>query len=281
MLKRFKLFENQYSGVGWQNVSKDYKLSDDLYDDELGVYNVGIGDRIYHINSGPGTIISRNGKIVNIQFDGDSGRNKITFLLSTLVDNNLIKMIDEEPEEGSISPDLNFVNDPTVSQPKEIVAKPMVEEEEEEEEEEEDDYDDGDDGDDGLIDVTVEELMTIDIEEFFNEGEMTLLVSIEDILKYREKIKQITKYEDNPFKNKLNEKRLKDTYIIEKYYKYLSNRIGRDVYRFNGQIPYGELWDIRQKDKIEITDDMYDSHIFNSGVVFFWVFKNAVVFKTV
>ena len=80
----------------------------------------------------------------------------------------------------------------------------------------------------------------------------------------------------------LKNKKVKMTYSIELYYNHLMDRIpGKPIYRFNGQIPYPELWDIREKDRIEIPKELKDDAVFDSGGLYFWVFSNAIIFKTI
>ena len=41
------------------------------------------------------------------------------------------------------------------------------------------------------------------------------------------------------------------------------------------EIPYEELWDIRERSRLQLSD----KHMFSS-VIFYWVFKDSVIFKT-
>jgi len=288
MIKNILLYEN-WGEKFWEIGPESKKNTVDGYSLSpiKSIDDIAVGDRIYHTNSGPGSVddIDKISQSVHIDFDQNNSSKHTTFSLPILIKHGTIQLIEEEPEEGNISTKTSFNNNPSINiSPNNTIStsnitKPIINEDDEiEEEEEEDD----DDDENFLIDITAEELMTMKIDEFFNEGEMTLLVSIEDVENYKERLKQVTNNESNPFKIKLHKKRIKDIGIISKYYNHLKDRFpNMDIYRFNGQIPYEELWNIRQKDRVSVTDDMYDNHIFNSGVIFFWVFKDAVVFKTI
>jgi len=267
MFKSFKLFE-KYKDSKYK--IENYTLS------EITKSNyVEKGDRVYHINSGPGTITKFENGIITIKFD--SVKNTYGYHLDTLIKNGLLKLIDEEPKEDINIPVSDHDNKENIES-----KQTKVEDDDEDEEIEEEENDDDDDDDLFLEDITADELMTMNLTEFFNEGEMGMLVSLDDVLNFRNSVENVNDENLNPFKKALKNKKLKMTYVMEMYYKYLMDRIpNKKVYRFNGQIPYKELWDIRQKDRIEIPENLKDDTIFNSGVLFFWIFKDAIIFKTI
>lgn len=279
MFKNFKLFEKH---TDTKYTLKDYTLSEIINKPSKG-------ERVYHVNSGPGTVTKmEKNDVIFINFDM-SPSSKVGFVLSILTKNGLIKMIDKEPVDSTGFPvTIPETEDKNVKDKENVQPENKVEtsddsisvddDEDEEMEEEEDD----DDDDFYLEDITADELMTMNLTEFFNEGEIGLLVSLDDVLNFRKSVEGVNDEDLNPFKKTLKYKKINMTYLMEKYYKHLMDRIpGKSVYRFNGQIPYPELWDIRQKDRIKISDELKDDTIFNSGVLFFWIFKDSIVFKTI
>ena len=281
MFKNFKLFE-KYKDPKYK--IEDYTLS------EITENNyIEKGDRVYHVNSGPGTITELDNGVINIKFDMDNSNTHGKYHVDTVVKNGLLKLIDEEPIDD-IFPESEHKNvegrgniEPPKKKIETIETKVETDDDDEDEEiEEEEDEDDDDDDDFFMDDITADELMTMNLTEFFNEGEMEMLVSLDDILNFRNSVDNVNDEDLNPFKKALKSKKLNMTYVMELYYNHLMDRIpGKDVYRFNGQIPHNELWDIRQKDRIDIPENIKDDAVFNSGVLFFWIFKDAIVFKTI
>jgi len=277
LFKKFKIFEKYKEN----HKMEDYKLSN-ITDDNFPE----VSDRVFHVNSGPGTVSSDEHGLVEIKFDM-SPSTKDIFLLSSLIKNGLLRMIDEEPIDDINIPESEFKNVPGRENIKEIIAKPIEEpnpkEREEEEDEEEEEMEEEDDDDDFILDdITAEELMTMKIDEFFNEDEIKLLVSLDNVLNFRNSIENLDDKDLNPFKIVLKNKKIRMTYLMELYYNHLMDRIpGKPIYRFNGQIPYPELWDIREKDRIEIPKELKDDAVFDSGGLYFWVFSNAIIFKTI
>jgi len=228
----------------------NYILSDINNKKELKLY-----DKVYHVYNGIGEIVNIKGDSITIKFENGS---IIPYSIKYLLNTKSLK-----------NTSLNKQNNSNKSENDDI-----IEEEEEEEEEEDDD-------DDYLFDdITIDELNTIKIEDFFNENELELLISIDNIIDYENKINDIDT--GNKFKELLKQKKINELEIIKLYFNHLNSRIpGYKIYKFNGQIPYNDLWDIRQKDRINIPDNLRDNFIFNSGVFFFWVFKNGIIFKPV
>ena len=111
---------------------------------------------------------------------------------------------------------------------------------EEEEDEDETEYED----------LTEEELMLTSIEEFFSKEEVKNVISLKQVLKYRKDItEQLKNYQNfNPFQKKIIGRRIAITYIIERYFNYMQEKIPNiDIYRYVGKIEYDELWSIRKR----------------------------------
>lgn len=295
MLKNILLFETW--GEKFWEIGPKPNESKHNQDKETRYYNLGStgiktvpitdidevekGDRIYHVNGGLGTIVNfekddrKSFKTAIIKFD-QSPDTQI-FLLKVLVDQNMIEKVIEEENDGS---DIDNSIEPSTQETKPV--KKIEEEEVEEEEIEEEESEEGDDEYvDVLDDLSQEELMIMKINEFFNEQELSFLVTLKEVRNYRKKLKKIQGQTTNPIKDKINERRLETTFIIEKYFQHLIKKFPNlKIYRFIGQIPYEELWDIRTKDRITISSEDTDKHGQDNGVIFYWVFSDAVVFKT-
>jgi len=232
----------------------DFVLTDINNKKELSLY-----DKIYHVYNGPGEIIKLDSNRITIKYKDGS---ILSYSVDYLIDTESLKKIKYSNNNNNSNNNSNNIK-----------IKEIEEEEEEEEEE--------DDDDDYLFDdITIDELLTIKIEEFFNENELDFLISYKDIIDYKNRINDTIV--NNKFKELLKQKKLNEIEILIMYFDHLSKRIpGYKIYKFNGQIPYNELWDIRQKDRINIPDNLRDKHIFNSGVFYYWVFKNGIIFKPV
>lgn len=247
-MKNVLLFEN------WGQKHDRFK---NLNFDGLKYKNINeikIGDRIVHVNNGVGTIVDIEdvGYTLKIKFDNSDDIN--FYLSNILINGDYIRKIENDKMSSDVK------------------SEEIEIEEEEEEEEDDDDY---------LDDLTEEDLADINISDFFNDVEITFLVSIDDINEYKEKIKLLLNSKFNPVKDKINKKRFNQIEILEKYFKYLNSKYPyKKVYKFNGQIPYDELWDIRKKYKIENKIDDLDNYI-KTVFIYYWIFKDSIVFKTI
>jgi len=210
-----------------------------------------VGDIVKHSFKGDGIIKSITNNIIQIEYDNGS---IVDYFINYLIDTKSL-MVNNNNNNN------NYIND---------------DEEEEEEEEEDDD-------DDYLFnDITIDELMTIKIEDFFTDAELELLISFNDLTKHENNLNKNINNTNNKFKIIYNKRKINDLKILKEYYLYLMKKIPNfNIYKYSGNLPYTELWDIRQKDRIDIPKDIKDPHIFNSGVFYYWVFKNGVIFKPV
>lgn len=247
-MKSIILFENwvEFKGEKYKNIN-----------------DIKIGDRIIHYKIGKGTVvgIEDDGYTVKIKYDGNDDVN--IYLSRILID--LIRKIDDN--------DI-IKNDTNIDNFKKNINIKEDEEEIEEEEEEESEWED-------IDDLTEEELSEMKIDEFFNDAELSFLVSLDDVKNHKEKLKSLIKSKFNPIKDKINSKRLFQIEILEKYFDHLKGIYpDKNIYKFSGQIPYDELWDIRKKYKIEDKIDDLDEYI-KTGFIYYWIFEDSIVFKII
>lgn len=213
------------------------------------------GNRIYHINSGYGTVVGffyqNNNKIITIKFD--DSKYELNFLLNSLIRSGFIRKVEND----------NNVTNKSEDQ--------FVEEEEEEEE---------DDSSFLTGDLTEEDLSTIKVKDYFVDNDLNFLLTIDELISYRKKIKKQLKSSSNELKNKINENRLRGTYIIEEYFNKLSDKFkNKTIYRFTAHIPYKELWEIKNKYRIILKNE--NEQTLYNGIVYYWVFSDGIVFKTI
>ena len=210
---------------------------------------------------------------------GTKLREKVSGLIASIIeisDNGIVVIIDENATKIRVNKYYVINNyeryiDNHNSEP--VPTTGREEEEEEEEEEDEDDY--------ILDDLTAEELSTIKIEEFFNKDEIGFLISKEQIIEYRNNLIKQENKDVNPLKKKIYDRRISSTYIDESYFDFIEKKIPQmTAYKFTAKIPYRELWDIRNKDRVIFPKNLNNVTGFSSGVIFYWVFYDGIVFKT-
>jgi len=137
-------------------------------------------------------------------------------------------------------------------------------------EEEEEEYDDIDEF---FEDITIDDMLNNNIEYFFTKDELSLTSTIDDVERFKNIIKKQTP--KNSFSKKLKDKRLSSINILEKSFNNLSTKYpNKKIYRFSGEIPYSDMWDNRQKDYIYSPKSKI-----NTTVIYYWEFKDSVLFK--
>ena len=215
--------------------------------DDLSKYDI-----IYHVKNGEGFVEGfEDGNTIKINFNGDT----ILLDINYLIDNdNIVKII--KSDKSNIETDNNIKTDNNKDD--------VIEEEEEEEEDDDDDF---------FEDITISDIMTNSINNFFTDDELTLITTIDDVEKFKIHVEKETPLND--FNKKLKEKRIITIEILENVFDKLKIKFpNRNIGKFNGEIPYVELWDIRQKDYV-----YYPKTKFSNIVIYYWVFKDIVLFK--
>jgi len=242
-----------------------------------------VGERILHPIKGLGVIKKIIGDDIYIVFDEDDSNIGTKLNLPSLIKYNLIYKSDEEEEKKRILKK----NKKTPTKPKNSGLRldgTIQHSDEEEEMEEEMEEEEDEDAPDIVDDLDEEELMIMKVDEFFSDEEIqNNLVTLEDILEYRDGLnKKFYELKNlNPFQKKILGRRLAITYIIERYFNHLAEVFpAMKIYRFIGEIPYDEMWEIRKKGRIPFYKEMYDIHGFDNGVIFYWILNDGVVFKT-
>lgn len=216
--------------------------------------NFKVGDRVNVVGRGIGTIKNIYDSTINIKFDNTGYISVLN--LDYLLDRNIITVIDDKNNKNKNIKMSNY----------------DIEIEEEEEEEEEDDW--------GVfIDLTEEDIADINIENFLIEKDLKKLLSYKDIIKYEIELKKILKNKFNPVKEKINKRKLEKIKILKDYFNLLSKKYpNKKIYKISGEIQYDEIWDIRKKDRINYNKTIEE--LLKIDFIYYWVFKNAVIFKT-
>jgi len=236
---KYKLFEKMDSDV-IEEIMDKYK--NDRVVSVTKSSDITEHDNIYHSEKGEGVVVGfgDKGRSIKIKFGDDIE----IFFLKYLIDNEKIIKIIKSSDE-------------------------YQDNELEEEEEEEDD----DDDDDYIDDISLSDLLEYNVSHFLTEDELTLTSTIDDVLKFKKQIEQDNL--SNPFKKKLHKRRLESIDILENVFQLMITRFpGKDVMRFTGEIPYEELWVIRQKENIH-----YPKAKFSNITMIYWIFKDVVLFK--
>lgn len=152
-----------------------------------------------------------------------------------------------------------------------------VEIEEEIEEEEDDEFDDNE------FFMTEDEMMLTKISDFFDKDGLKKMMSLNDLLKYRKdltsKLYDFSKF--NELQRDIISRRISITYLIEKYFIYLEDKFSNmKILRYIGQIN-DEMRALKKKSRVIFYKELHDIHGFDNGVIYYWVFNDAVVFKTI
>ncbi len=267
-------------------------------DDDNLYWDWEVGDLVLHKKFGVGKIIGiHQGTLsdsINVKFGWEIPKELLnktnqSYSIVTVKSNELEfidlskdKLTDKEINKAVNKPLADIVNDKIKKKLAENDIKKNKEEiiEEIEEEEEEEEYVDVDE----LEDITEEDLMITEIKEFFSENELKKIVTLDDVLNYRKELTQKTyNYHNlNPLQKKVLGRRIAITYIIERYFKYMQQEFPyAKIYRYIGQMPYEELYQIRKKEVVPFYKEMYDIHGYDYGVIYYWIFSDGIIFKTI
>lgn len=105
----------------------------------------------------------------------------------------------------------------------------------------------------------------------------------DDITKNKRKYEELL---NNPniseFKKSLFERNLRSSEIVEQYFDFLISKISNNlpVYRTVEQIDNEDLLTTKTKVRASESKEMTQKHSFDQGIIAYWKFKDAVVFKT-
>jgi len=106
----------------------------------------------------------------------------------------------------------------------------------------------------------------------------------EDLLKNKDKYENILKNKDLPeFKSIVYEKSLRIAEIVEQYFNFLEAKIakGLPVYRTVEQIDNMDLLVTKTKIRANESKELSRKYSFDQGIIAYWKFKDAVVFRTI
>lgn len=103
------------------------------------------------------------------------------------------------------------------------------------------------------------------------------------LLELKSKYEKLSANDDNAFKKAFNQRALKNIEIVETYYDFLINKIAGDlpVYRTIEDINDEDL--IKTKTKVRASDskEISRKYSFDQGIIIYWKFGDAVIFKTI
>ncbi len=143
-----------------------------------------------------------------------------------------------------------------------------------------------DDDDDVVIAKNVvpfkkEDLLEFSYKDFLLEEKIS---THEDLLANKTKYEKALENPDYPkMKKAFLERSLGTLEIIESYYQFLINKIGKElpVYRTVEQIENVDLLKTKTKVRASDSKELTSKYSFDQGIIAYWKFKDAVVFRTI
>ena len=125
------------------------------------------------------------------------------------------------------------------------------------------------------------DLLEFSYKDFFKVEKIS---THEDLLSIKAKYEKILEDENVPaFKKKFIERSLRTAEIIESYYDFLINKIAKDlpVYRSVEQIDNDDILSTKTKVRASDSKELSRKYSFDQGIIAYWKFKDAVVFRTI
>jgi len=244
---------DEISNIKKNNIKRDYLI---------------IGDIVKCIDS-TSQFFNLEGEVTNVWPDKDA-------MIEFKNDNNTVTGKVMKGDKVEVIKPKSFINNPTKSTTSTPVKDNSIEEEEDE------------DDNDGVVTVTKKDiikkgdLLELSFRDFFLEEKIS---TKEDCIKNKEKYENILKDKSsNEFKLIIYEKSLKIAELIEQYFDFLIAKIA------NGLPVYRTLEDIDDNKDILITKtkvraseskEITKKYSFDQGIIAYWKFKDAVIFKTI
>lgn len=154
----------------------------------------------------------------------------------------------------------------------------------EDEERTEDQYEYVDDTHSDVINnfTTKKDLREMSYKDVFNENK---LISKNKLINYRNTlVKQSTEIEKlNKIQQTILRRRISISYVIEEYYNFIDNLCKEynitKSFKLNGDLPFEFMKFLKYKVKASESEDLKYTH--DNGIIYFWVFKDAIIFKTI
>lgn len=159
------------------------------------------------------------------------------------------------------------------TRPPEVPIKQAVEEEEEEEEPESNKIKRGEA-------FKKDDLLEFSYEDFFTDKEK--ISDLEDIKALKTKFQGMKSGNNSKIKAIFAEKAFQNLEIIESYFGFLANKVAKDipVLRINDVVDDTDLLSTKTKVRASDNKELTNKYSFDQGIVAYWKFKDAVVFKT-
>lgn len=126
-----------------------------------------------------------------------------------------------------------------------------------------------------------EDLLEFSYKDFFLEEKIS---TKDDLLKNKEKYQKILDNKELPeFKSAFYERSLRTTEIIEQYFDFLINKVAKElpVYRTVEQIDNKDLVITKTKVRASESKEITKKYSFDQGLINYWKFKDAVIFRTI
>lgn len=226
-----------------------------------------MGDKVLCINQ-TSEYYNRVGEVTGV-WDTDN-----SCMVDFLEDDGTTSSVYMEPDEIKISEYAKKKDGFTipVNVPKEGDTKVEISEEE--------DYD-GDAVRNKAVPFKKEDLLEFSYKDFLLEEKIS---THEDLLANKSKYEKDLESPDYPkMKKTFLERSLGTLEIIESYYQFLINKIGKElpVYRTVEQIENVDLLKTKTKVKALDSKELTSKYSFDHGIIAYWKFKDAVVFRTI
>lgn len=125
-----------------------------------------------------------------------------------------------------------------------------------------------------------EDLLELSYKDFFpNQDKIT---TIDDIKKLKAKFQSEMSQNISKLKNMFAEKAYHSADIVESYFNFLLNKVAKDlpVYRINDVIDDTDLLSTKTKVRASDAKELLNQYTLDQGIVAYWKFNDAVVFKT-
>lgn len=125
-----------------------------------------------------------------------------------------------------------------------------------------------------------EDLLEFSYEDFFTDN--LKITKLEDVKALKTKFQSMMGESNSEIKKIFAEKAFHSIEIIESYFEFLTNKIAKDlpVLRINDIVEDTDLLYTKTKVRASDNKEIVDKYTLDQGIVAYWKFKDAIVFKT-
>ena len=219
----------------------------------------------------PGIYFDKTGVVTKVWDDGEYSVNfpgSTNYIL--ILKSNDIKLVEADDFTKKIKEKIKSKESTKVSEQEEeeeediSSVKPKTDEEED-------------------FEIDKEDLLKLSYDEFFLEEK---LVDKEEFIKKKKEYENVLSKEDiSPFKKDFYERSLKLADLVEQYFNFIEAKVVKDggklVFRTLEQIESEILLSNGTKVRASDSKEITKKYSFDSGIIVYWEFEDAVVFKTI